>query len=233
MANLMSNAIKHSPAGENVLVSLDAVAGQVRVTVRDRGPGIEPQFRARMFEKFSQAEGGDRRAHGGTGLGLYITRMLVERMGGRIAAEDVSGAGAAFSVSFPAVGSLLAAQDVPPLVLHIDCDFEVRARVARWLAPRFQVESVASLAQARDAAARQTPALFLGNPQDQGEADTFCRELKQLAAGGPLVLYGDSVDQAFAHGFGLAWLSPARSSQSELYASIEQALTATLVRGAA
>jgi signal transduction histidine kinase len=100
MANLLSNAIKHSPVGETVQVQLAPAPQGVRVTVRDRGPGIDPRFRARMFEKFSQADGTDRRAQGGTGLGLYITRMLVERMGGRIAADDVP-SGASFSLWLP------------------------------------------------------------------------------------------------------------------------------------
>ena len=105
MDNLLSNAIKHSPSGDTVRVSLAATSGGVRVSVRDCGPGIDPRFRARMFEKFSQADGTDRRAQGGTGLGLYITRMLVERMGGRISADAVVGAGAAFSVVFTAAAT--------------------------------------------------------------------------------------------------------------------------------
>ena len=102
MANLFSNAIKHSSAGDTVSASLTWTHTVVRVTVQDRGPGIDPKFRIRMFEKFSQADGSDRRTQGGTGLGLYITRMLVERMSGRVEVDSVPGEGAAFTVEFPA-----------------------------------------------------------------------------------------------------------------------------------
>jgi signal transduction histidine kinase len=101
MANLLSNAVKHAPAESSVTVSLTGTPrGGSRITVRDQGPGIDPRFRARMFDKFSQADGTDRRAVEGTGLGLYITRMLVERMGGHIWADEVVGPGASFSLSF-------------------------------------------------------------------------------------------------------------------------------------
>lgn len=120
MANLLSNAIKHSPAGAPVRVRLAPTALGLRVSVQDSGPGVAPNLRKRLFEKLSQADGSDRRAQGGTGLGLYISRMLVERMGGRISADvavdaasggtamaaasgDPTGSGACFSIEFPAV----------------------------------------------------------------------------------------------------------------------------------
>lgn len=221
MANLLSNAIKHSPQGEVVRVSGRRSAEGLQVTVHDRGPGVDPQFRAHMFDKFSQGDGTDRRAQGGTGLGLYITRMLVERMGGRISADDVAGAGSAFSVHFRHASSMVAS--LPP-VLHVDADYQARARVARWLAGAFSVEGVATLSQAERAAEQQSPAMVIGNPQAQGSSDTFCTGLKRLAAGKPVLLYGDSVDQAFCARVGLPWLSPAHSGADELLAAVRRAL---------
>jgi signal transduction histidine kinase len=101
LANLLSNAIKHSKAGDVVQLSASAQAGNCVISVQDRGPGIAPEFRKRLFEKFSQADGSDRRAKGGTGLGLYISRLLVQRMGGEIGVHSEPGNGACFYVSFP------------------------------------------------------------------------------------------------------------------------------------
>ena len=103
MANLLSNAIKHSPQGETVTAVVRRSLAGVRVQVQDRGKGIDPEFRACLFEKFAQADGSDRRMQGGTGLGLYLSRILVERMGGRIEAEPASGVGTVFAVEFPVV----------------------------------------------------------------------------------------------------------------------------------
>ena len=221
MANLLSNAVKHSPAGESVRLSLVTAGGGVRISVRDRGPGIDARFRARMFEKFSQADGTDRRAQGGTGLGLYITRMLVERMGGHISADEVTGVGAAFSVTFAPVSDAAAAL---PTVLHLECDYETRQRVAQWLAPLYRVESVASLPQATALRLSPPPALFIGNPQAQGAADEFCQELLQQAGGAPVLLYGDSIDQAFCDRVDLPWLSPSRGGAAELIEAVSRAL---------
>ena len=101
LANLLSNAVKFSPAGCTVDVRVQADGERVRVAVEDCGPGIPETFRARIFEKFSQADASDARQKGGTGLGLAISRELVERMGGRIGFESVEGAGATFYFDLP------------------------------------------------------------------------------------------------------------------------------------
>ena len=101
LANLLSNAIKHSQAEQTVCLSLHGNQQAWRIDVSDQGPGISPAFRSRMFEKFSQADSSDRRAQGGTGLGLHISRVLVERMGGSISVQSELGQGAIFSVFLP------------------------------------------------------------------------------------------------------------------------------------
>jgi PAS domain S-box-containing protein len=101
VANLLSNAIKFSPAGAEVVVSIDAPADRVRVAVRDHGPGIPPHFRERVYEKFAQADA-DARNKGGTGLGLSIVKGIVTRLGGTTGFDDAPGGGTIFHVELPA-----------------------------------------------------------------------------------------------------------------------------------
>lgn len=84
MANLISNAIKFSPDNETVLVRLTVENRKARVEIIDHGPGIPAEFQPRIFQKFAQANTNDKHKHGGTGLGLNITKMLVEKFGGKI-----------------------------------------------------------------------------------------------------------------------------------------------------
>ncbi len=114
LANLLSNAAKFSPAGAVVDVSLLRRGDRLRIEVLDRGPGIPEAFRARIFEKFSQADGSTTRAKGGSGLGLSISRALVERMGGEIGFVSEPGHGACFWFELPEVGGEGVSQSVPP-----------------------------------------------------------------------------------------------------------------------
>jgi len=84
LENLLSNAAKFSPEGETVRVSAERRGGFIRVSVSDRGPGISPELEGRLFDKFVQGLDRSARNKSGTGLGLNISRAIVERLGGRI-----------------------------------------------------------------------------------------------------------------------------------------------------
>lgn len=102
LANLLSNALKFSPERARVeLVASDRGEDAVRFEVRDRGPGVAPEHRARIFDRFQQADGSDTRAVGGSGLGLAIAREIVRRSGGEIGVSDRDGGGAVFWVELP------------------------------------------------------------------------------------------------------------------------------------
>jgi PAS domain S-box-containing protein len=99
--NLLSNAIKFSPEGGRISISCNELPGEgfVRLSVRDHGPGISAEDGKRLFTPFTQLEGG--RAREGTGLGLALTRRLVELMGGRITLESTLGVGSIFHADLP------------------------------------------------------------------------------------------------------------------------------------
>ncbi len=95
-ANLLSNAAKFSPPGDSVDICIHEVDTAYRIEVIDRGPGIPDSFREQIFKKFAQADGTDSRPRGGTGLGLNITKTLVEKMGGEIGFSSELGCGSRF-----------------------------------------------------------------------------------------------------------------------------------------
>ena len=100
VTNLLGNAVKFSPAGETVTVSLRQVESALECRVIDKGPGIPPDQRERIFGKFQQMEGQSGKK-GGTGLGLAIARALVQEHGGRISVESEVGRGSQFIFRIP------------------------------------------------------------------------------------------------------------------------------------
>ena len=96
LVNLLSNAIKFSPEASGVEVSLKQINARLRVEITDHGVGIPIDFQNKVFGKFAQADSSDIRQAGGTGLGLALTKAIVEGHGGNIGFESEVGAGTTF-----------------------------------------------------------------------------------------------------------------------------------------
>jgi signal transduction histidine kinase len=100
--NLLSNAVKFTPRDGRVIISLKRVGDDVVLRVEDTGIGIPAGFLPYVFDRFSQADGGATRQHGGLGLGMAIVRYLVELHGGTVRAESAGeGQGATFTITLP------------------------------------------------------------------------------------------------------------------------------------
>jgi signal transduction histidine kinase/ActR/RegA family two-component response regulator len=121
VSNLLTNAVKFTPPRGWIEVRLDGADGMARVSVKDNGQGISPEFLPYVFERFRQADGSTTRAHGGLGLGLAIVRHLIDLHGGSVRAEsDGEGQGATFIVELPLLQADLFRGDDAPLDVAAD-----------------------------------------------------------------------------------------------------------------
>jgi two-component system phosphate regulon sensor histidine kinase PhoR len=103
LSNLVDNAIKYGRAEGHVTVGGRVVdAGRVELTVRDDGPGIPMEARARIFERFYRVDKARSREQGGTGLGLAIVKNVMQAHGGEVRVESESGKGTTFFLTLPA-----------------------------------------------------------------------------------------------------------------------------------
>lgn len=103
--NLLENAVRHTPDGGTIRVSLRGQETKVELTVSDDGPGIAAEHLENIFERFYRTDASRARATGGAGLGLAIVRQLVEAHGGRVWAANAAGGGALFTVELDAAGA--------------------------------------------------------------------------------------------------------------------------------
>jgi signal transduction histidine kinase len=101
LSNLISNAIKFSPSHSVVKLSYQLQGQYLVIKVKDQGSGIAESFRSKIFQKFAQADSSDSRSNQGSGLGLNISKTLVEMMQGTIDFESEMGKGTCFSLTFP------------------------------------------------------------------------------------------------------------------------------------
>lgn len=101
LTNLLENANRYTPVGSPIDIRVEVVGKEIIVSIEDRGPGIAPQDRERIFDKFYRVLGTQRKGTEGSGLGLAVCRGLIEAHGGRIWVEKREGGGARFRFSLP------------------------------------------------------------------------------------------------------------------------------------
>lgn len=154
LSNLISNAVKFSPKGGQVKISLSAQNGNYRIGVRDQGPGINTEFRSRIFQRFAQADTSDAREKGGTGLGLSISKSIVEQHQGQIGFDSEPGQGTEFyfllPIAVPPSSSLQTPTDTERRLLICDDNADVAHILVQMLAENhYDADTATSLAEAR------------------------------------------------------------------------------------
>lgn len=211
--NLLTNAIKFTPRGGKVQVSLERVNSHLEVCVSDSGQGIKPEFLPHLFERFRQADSSASRQHGGLGLGLSIVKHLIELHGGTVRAKSPGeGKGATFCIELPLMVIRSPVSQMPPghsqgaasgsagsasrngpslsgiTVLALDDEPDARALIRRILEEcGARVVLAESAAEALEQVGTEKPDVILsdiGMPEIDGYE--FMRNLRQRApdAGG-------------------------------------------------
>ena len=181
--NLLTNAIKFSPRGNEINVTLTSRPGAAIVTVRDHGEGIAPAFLPHVFERFRQADATTTRRHGGLGLGLSIVRHLVEAPGGSVrAASEGPGRGSEFTIELPTTALAADAPVSAPAghavelsgvrVLLVEDELDSREILRQMLSlTGAMVDAVGSVAEAMAAIDHARPDVLLsdiGMPVEDG-----------------------------------------------------------------
>ncbi|HZR10196.1 MAG TPA: ATP-binding protein [Myxococcales bacterium] len=125
MVNLLQNAIKYTPHGGQILVTLERLEKEARVAVQDPGIGIPADEQPRLFQRFFRAANATTRNYSGLGIGLYVSHEIVQRHGGRFAVRSEVDEGSTFTFWLPLSARTLVAVDAPARVLLVDDDPEI------------------------------------------------------------------------------------------------------------
>lgn len=195
LSNLLSNAAKFSASGTSVLVYVSKIHNRIRISVKDSGPGISDEFRSRIFSKFSQADSTNTRSKGGTGLGLNISKEMVNHMGGEIGFENDPDGGAVFWFDFPAVETNLAISHGPdlPVILHIEDDSDFSEFISAAIMDKARIITAPTLGKARELMAGLNISLVILDIQlPDGNGLTYLDYLEQFKSPPPvMILSGD------------------------------------------
>ncbi|MGC8763611.1 MAG: PAS domain S-box protein [Acidobacteriota bacterium] len=229
LTNLLSNAVKFSPAGGVVELLAEQRGGEVRVTVRDHGPGIPEAFRSRIFSKFAQADSSDTRKKGGTGLGLSIAKAIVEKMGGRIGFFSRDGEGTDFFFDLPLAGDRVPRPPEgaprPKAVLHVEDDPDLLDIVPSIVAPLAEVVPAPTLAEARRLlGSRPFDLLLLDLTLPDGDGLTLLREAAPGTLPPVLVFSAEDPPHPVPPGI-LRFLVKGRTTNEALKEAVREALS--------
>jgi len=150
LINLLSNACKHSLSGGVVNIEVENIAKDyLIVSVIDHGQGVPKNFRGKIFEKFSQADGSDTRSEQGTGLGLAICKELITKMDGQIGYESTEGKGSRFWFRIPKIEGVDKNTDHKKLqILHVEDDLNMQNLISAQLSDIADIHSAKNLQEA-------------------------------------------------------------------------------------
>jgi PAS domain S-box-containing protein len=201
LSNLLSNAVKYNRSGGHIVVESHCAAQVCELRVHDSGPGLSAEQIGRLFQPFERLDA-DRRGIAGTGIGLSVSKRLVELMGGSIGVSSQPGVGSVFQVRLPTAAAMPAALPTPPAaalasqdgvragVLYVD-DHEANRRLmqqALQRRPGLRVRVAADAESALALACADPPALLLLDIQLPGlDGHALLAQLRAAGCSAPAV----------------------------------------------
>jgi PAS domain S-box-containing protein len=197
LSNLLSNASKFSPENDVITVSLSISDEMAHIIVKDNGPGIPESFKSKIFERFSQADSSLTRSKGGTGLGLHISREIIDHMNGKIGFNEDAAQGAEFWIQLPLAGAVMKAFEIDkqdlivkvkpasknlPKILHIEDDVSLIDFFTNALADKADVIGATTFAKANELLEKSDfTMIILDMVMPDGLGSDFLEELQQTS----------------------------------------------------